>query len=376
MQMDSPECPEVPMSFTKVSDSRGPVPGLWQRGDIFYGQIRLPGKASPCKVPLVDKAGQHLTTVASARDALQALRLKKRESEPLHVARTPPLADYAATYVTYQKSVKAKRDSTIEKEAGSLTLWAQRCGAVRLAQLSRRHVNEFMTWRKGKSSNRTVNLDIIALNNCLNHAIDEGIIGRLPTENLRPLPALPPKRPLFGADEINAICNSVYSMKNGLLFADYFRLLCYSGARRCEALRLKWGDVDFDRKQLTIGADGLAKNHKARTVDFNARLADLLATMHKAKNSDWLFPSPQDAKKERNVKTFKETLLVARTKTGIDMTFHDCRHYFISQAVMAGIDFMTIARWVGHQDGGVLIGKVYGHLSNEHAAKMAEKLKF
>ena len=44
--------------------------------------------------------------------------------------------------------------------------------------------------------------------------------------------------------------------------------------------------------------------------------------------------------------------------------------------VMSGIDFMTIARWVGHQDGGILIGKVYGHLSNEHAKRQAKKIDF
>jgi len=56
--------------------------------------------------------------------------------------------------------------------------------------------------------------------------------------------------------------------------------------------------------------------------------------------------------------------------------FHDLRHYFISYCVMSGIDFMTIARWVGHQDGGVLIGKVYGHLSNEHAQRQAQRVNF
>ena len=44
--------------------------------------------------------------------------------------------------------------------------------------------------------------------------------------------------------------------------------------------------------------------------------------------------------------------------------------------VMAGIDYMTIAKWVGHQDGGALIGKVYGHLSNEHAQRQAQRLNF
>jgi len=43
---------------------------------------------------------------------------------------------------------------------------------------------------------------------------------------------------------------------------------------------------------------------------------------------------------------------------------------------MSGIDYMTIAKWVGHQDGGVLIGRVYGHLSNEHARRQAQRVSF
>jgi hypothetical protein len=45
-------------------------------------------------------------------------------------------------------------------------------------------------------------------------------------------------------------------------------------------------------------------------------------------------------------------------------------------AVMSGVDFMTIAAWVGHLDGGVLIGRVYGHLANEHRKAMGERMNF
>ena len=41
---------------------------------------------------------------------------------------------------------------------------------------------------------------------------------------------------------------------------------------------------------------------------------------------------------------------------------------------MAGVDYMTIAQWAGHQDGGIFIGKVYGYLSKAHKADMAKKL--
>jgi hypothetical protein len=42
---------------------------------------------------------------------------------------------------------------------------------------------------------------------------------------------------------------------------------------------------------------------------------------------------------------------------------------------MAGVDFMTIAKWLEHKDGGILIGKVYGHLLDEHRQRMAAKVR-
>ena len=125
-----------------------------------------------------------------------------------------------------------------------------------------------------------------------------------------------------------------------------------------ESLRLKWSDVDWKQRQLTIGSDGLSKNHKARVVDFNPKLEALLKDMdaRKAPDTAWLFPSPQRGGGDRAAKTFRESLLIARKEAGLPkFGFHDCRHFFISMCVMSGIDFMTIAKWVGHQDGGLVL---------------------
>jgi hypothetical protein len=43
---------------------------------------------------------------------------------------------------------------------------------------------------------------------------------------------------------------------------------------------------------------------------------------------------------------------------------------------MAGIDFMTIAAWLGHKNGGILVGKLYGHLLDEHRSAAAQRLSF
>ena len=71
-------------------------------------------------------------------------------------------------------------------------------------------------------------------------------------------------------------------------------------------------------------------------------------------------------------KSFK----LVRLKAGLPhIGFHDFRHFFASQCVMAGIDFMTVAHWLGHSDGGVLVGKVYGHLADAHKRRMADGLR-
>ena len=73
----------------------------------------------------------------------------------------------------------------------------------------------------------------------------------------------------------------------------------------------------------------------------------------------------------------KETMRLVRKAAGLEWVgFHHLRHMFISKCVMASVPYMTIAAWVGHKDGGVLIGKVYGHLSEDHKAETAGRLSF
>jgi integrase len=114
-------------------------------------------------------------------------------------------------------------------------------------------------------------------------------------------------------------------------------------------------------------------------VDFNLELEAHLNDMaaRRVPDSNWLFPSPQRGNSDRRAKTFRDSFSDARKKAKLgSVSFHDLRHYFASMAVMSGIDFKTIAEWLGHQDGGMLVGKVYGHLLPEHRKRMAERLVF
>jgi integrase len=210
--------------------------------------------------------------------------------------------------------------------------------------------------------------------------MDDGHLRELPRmKMLEEVP--PPKRDLLTPAEFDRLITAARNVceKNGDQLADYLRFLAFSGAREQEALRIKWADVDFERKRVTIGADRLTKNWESRTVEFNPQLGALLRELYtrRAPDCSWVFPSPRRGPRDEHAKSFRESLKIARKAAGLDRVgFHDLRHYFCSVCVMAGIDFMTIAAWLGHKDGGILVGKVYGHLLDEHRQKAAKLVHF
>ena len=55
---------------------------------------------------------------------------------------------------------------------------------------------------------------------------------------------------------------------------------------------------------------------------------------------------------------------------------HGLRHLFATTAIEAGIDVPSVARIMGHLDGGALAMKVYGHLRDEHAQAAMQKVSF
>ncbi len=370
------------LTYQKVRDGRKqPIRGLWVRNGRYYARLTVEdpntGQKNTRRVPL-----ENAKTIPDAVMELKKLQTKREDNALPVLKRTPKFCDYVQQYLAYYETVKdAKRPRTLETERGHLNRWVQHLNETRVDRITKPMITGFIEKRQGeKVSGRTVNLAVVCLRNVLKKAIDDGWIQRLPTENLRPLKWVAKKKKLYTAADVEKLCQSAVEVsKNGAGFADLIRFMSFCGSRISETLRLKWLDVDWQQNQITIGSDGLAKNHKSRSVDFNPKLEALLKAMlaRRAPDSEYIFPSPQRGKNDKPAKTFRESLKLARDKAGFkDFGFHHCRHFFISFCVMSGIDYMTIARWVGHSDGGILIGKVYGHLTNDHAQRQARKLNF
>ena len=147
-----------------------------------------------------------------------------------------------------------------------------------------------------------------------------------------------------------------------------FRFLAFSGVRIDEARHVLWSDVDFEKGLLHVR---VTKNSKARWIPLNSSLRQLLEKMRGEQ------PGELPEKPVMQVFECQKSIDRAAKLAGVKrITHHDLRHLFATRCIESGVDIPTVSRWLGHQDGGALCMKTYGHLRDEHSASEAKKVAF
>jgi integrase len=140
------------------------------------------------------------------------------------------------------------------------------------------------------------------------------------------------------------------------------QLLCQTGLRLGEALRLKVGNIDFANKVIRLSA-AATKSGESREIPLCGELAETLRGYLEKRSvkSDWLFPSHLDPKKPmsrfRFYKTYYEILrrlhLDGRDPSdiGFQLRPHNFRKFFKTQLERSGVNRLLIERWSGRDVG-------------------------
>jgi len=264
--------------------------------------------------------------------------------------------------------------STKDRYLGSIKQLHRFFRGLTVAAIDRQKVEKWAECRSAERSIRTFKKDLEALRRIFEYAIDHGLVLDNPTLKIEP------RKPHKKVIEIPSRKNferllETMRSNRGHRSADLAELLRVSGCRQSEIVGntkygkapMFWRDVDFVRKMFTVTR---SKNHEPRYVPiFPAMekfLHELLARLPSAPDSnDRIIP----------IRSAKKSIETACRKLGLPkFGHHTCRHVFVTEAIENGVDYKAIAEWVGHQDGGILIGKTYGHLRNEHSVAMAQKM--
>ena len=141
-----------------------------------------------------------------------------------------------------------------------------------------------------------------------------------------------------------------------------------TGMRKEEILSLRW-DENVDLKHNFILLDR-TKNGERREVPINATLRAALQGLTRRLDSPYVFCDPLTGKRYKDV---KRSFRSACRRAGIkDFRFHDCRHTFASQLVMAGADLMTVKELLGHKTLAMTLR--YSHLAPAHRRRAVDLL--
>jgi len=387
-QEDSKKAGDHAARFSPVFDSRKrKVRGLWVRNGIYYARITM-----------ADSNGRK----TAKRIRLQATRLDevKKELEDKRSgnrAGNVPLPGFRPTFAALAEEYKASPGFIAKADrAGAARIldeWTAELGTVRIDKITAPMIVRYRNKRLlslcrgganrgAKVTQQTVNKEVTAFRGAIRYAEETGHFNGAEPVKVRNLKIGDParKRLLSRAEvaELLAQCRPEIT-KNGRMLAMYLRFLLFTGARESQALQTRWEHVDFQNEQIHIPpcAKGRSKMDARPIVNFNRNLRELLEEMKASRppDSEWLFPSPQRGTRDVHAHTLRESFRKVRTAAKVEWAgFHHFRHFFASECVMAGIDFMSIARWLGHRDGGALVAKTYGHLNDAHLRSAANKL--
>ena len=235
-------------------------------------------------------------------------------------------------------------------------------------------LNWAANWDKEGSAS-AFNHTLSVLRNVIEIGIELGSRLDNPAKAVKRRKERPKPLQLPEADQFTAFVAAIENSGSGWSkpCADLVRFLSYGGFRLGEAAAITWRDVDFDKERIHVRGDEETgtKNWERRHVPIIAEMRQLLLRLRSER--------PDCAPDDRvmNIRECQRAMdRAARAVKITRITHHDLRHLFATRCIESRVPIPTVAKWLGHKDGGALAMKTYGHLRDDHSAEMANLVRF
>lgn len=252
-----------------------------------------------------------------------------------------------------------------------------RIGIDRIEQFRNQRVQQGM-------QPRTINLELILLRCLFKYAIDHGYAQINTAKSVKDLRVPKKDKPIPSDQELQTLLEEAEKTPSGRQLVVWIWLSAFTGLRPSESAFLEWKDVDFQRSLLYVRPKegNPLKTGKWRPVEIHPHLLTILgkwktewdevfAKREQGKEHDWVFFNPR--KPGWRCDTFRKSFEQACRATKLNgITMYSMRHFFISKAIMSGIDHVTVAKWAGHSSTKMIMD-VYGHLSPQFRQQQMAK---
>jgi integrase len=272
-------------------------------------------------------------------------------------------------------------------------------GSLRLTELGERHLLRFigekaLDAKKPLSASTLTNI-LSLLRRVMALAVDEGAIQRNPCRNLGRLLAKVKRQQAKEVEHVNAWSREEVATLLALAetaeptFYPLLAFLLHTGARKGEALGLRWEDVDFSggrvliRRAVVRGTLGTPKSGKARSVALPPTLAAILRDLLVERRRGCLKGQWGEAPEfvfcsatgglldERNVTRSWQRLRRKAQKKGVrPLRVHDARHTYASLALASGKSVRWVASQLDHSNPELPL-RVYAHALREEESDLS-----
>ena len=242
----------------------------------------------------------------------------------------------------------------------------------KLSEVSADDAEKWRTSRlKDGAKPATVNRDITTLKATLSKAVEWGMMPANPLASVKPLKVDTRGKVRFLSKDEEMRLRKLLDSKGGRrpkLMKPLILLALNTGMRRGELFHLTWKNVNFSTKTITVAGEK-AKSGSTRHIPMNAEAVQLLEDWKKISKGELVFPGKDGAPLNNTKKSWATILDDAKIE---GFRFHDLRHTFASNLVMAGVDLNTVRDLLGHGD--LKMTLRYAHLAREHKAAAVELL--
>lgn len=165
-------------------------------------------------------------------------------------------------------------------------------------------------------------------------------------------------------------------------FSDMLRCYYHTGARTGELAQVTVNDLLKKTRQIVLGSHKTSRTQRTpqiRRITLNEEAMDIVLRQGKGKSGDDRIFTNSDGKpwavrsldaRFRRVKEVAARLGFAKVRT--EITIYDFRHLWISEALMAGNDYATVAKMAGTSV--AVIERTYAHFRNEHLHEAQDRL--
>ena len=262
---------------------------------------------------------------------------------------------YLERVVSLMKSIRTERNR--------VKRWVKDLGMRPIGQITRAEIE---SWRREKMSRckpATINRDLSRLRHMLNIAVEWELLEESPMQGMKFLRENNARTRYLSVGECHRLIDSC--------MAPHIRAIVtvalHTGMRLGEILNLRWQDLDFSSGFILVRD---SKNGQARQVPMDSMISTVLRSWPRLSDQDIVFTSVMTGGR---IVDIRAGFLNSCKRAGITgLHFHDLRHTFASQFVMAGGDIYILKEILGHKS--ITNSQRYAHLSPTYKIKAIDRM--